>query len=371
MSGNQQPPINEHIFNLGSFRNWIKLLWKSKGIDRKYIPRAMFVTLVSLFTIHLRIYERLRYGNIIKNATIHSSPIFILGHWRSGTTYLHNLMAQDENLGYVSMFQGLAPGLFLVGEKTIKPRIAKDGPQTRLIDNIKFSVDAPQEEEMAFANMSLNTIMHLFSFPRLARDFEKFAIFDDETDSCIPEWTKVFLEILRKATFKSGNKRLVLKSPPHTGRIKTLLKLFPEAKFIHIYRNPYRIFPSTIGLYKSMMWRLQLQDISPDEVEKIILRVYKKLMQKFIDEKGLIPSENLIEIAFEDLEEGPLELLQTIYEHLNLSGFEEAEPHFRTYIDSQAGYQKLKYEFSSDVIEKVNKHWEFALKEWDYEIIEI
>ena len=33
-------------------------------------------------------------------------------------------------------------------------------------------------------------------------------------------------------------KRIVLKSPAHTARVRVLLELFPKARFVHIIRDP-------------------------------------------------------------------------------------------------------------------------------------
>ena len=44
----------------------------------------------------------------------------------------------------------------------------------------------------------------------------------------------------------------MLKSPTHTARVRTILEVFPDAKFIHIVRDPLVLFPSTVRLWKSL-----------------------------------------------------------------------------------------------------------------------
>ena len=360
----------EHPLAFGSFSNWLRLLWQSRDIDRKYIPRLLFVSFSTLLTSPLRFYERLRYGSAVRSATIHPSPVFIVGHWRTGTTHLHNLMCQDRNLGYLSTFQAFAPGLCLVGEKTIKPplaMIARWLHPTREIDNIPLSFDAPEEEDLAIANMSPYSFLHLYTFPRQAPYFfERFALFNGLPEKTRTEWKEIYLAVLRKASLKSGGKRLVIKNCADSGRIETLLELFPDAKFIHICRNPYHVFHSTLFLYRTVLPRSQVQEIGPDQVEAYVLRFYALLMQKFLGAKTLIPPGNLVEVRFEDLESAPLDLLRRVYEGLGLPGFSEAEPAFRSYIDSVTGYQKNEYVATDDVIEKVNQHWRFALDAWGY-----
>jgi len=147
-----------------------------------------------------------------------------------------------------------------------------------------------------------------------------------------------------------------------------LLELFPDAKFIHIYRNPYNIFRSTQHLYRIVMERAQLQEIDPSEHGNWVLRFYSQLMQRLLADKTLIPAGNLVEVRYEDLDKEPLAQLRRIYETLSLPGFAEAEPAFRAYLDSIAGYQKLAHKsLDNSVITKINQNWQFAFDALGYE----
>ena len=161
MTTQKSNPKLESPLVFGSFRNWLQLLWNSKGIDWEYLPRILVVLLTTFLTIPLRIYEQIRYGKIIKNTEIHPSPIFIIGHWRTGTTHLHNILCQDKRFGYVTTFQAMAPGFFLMGEKRIKKLLAevtKKRTTTRIIDNIPLLLDGPQEEDYAIADSPCKTM---------------------------------------------------------------------------------------------------------------------------------------------------------------------------------------------------------------------
>jgi len=376
MAQQKRPRLYEHPFIFGSFWSWIKLLWQNRSIDRQFIPRALFVTLVSLLTSPLRIYESLRFGRTVKKTVVHPSPIFIIGHWRSGTTHLHNILVRDKNLGCVSMWQAFAPGLCLIDERVFKNpfnKIAKKWHPTREIDNIPLSMDNPEEEDLAIANMSPYSYLHMYSYPRRATYFFETYItyFGNLPKSTLDKWKKVYLLILRKATLKAGGKRLVIKNCADSARIKALLELFPDAKFIHIYRNPYNIFRSTQHLYRVVMERTQLQEIGQGEHENWVLRFYSQLMQKLLADKSLIPAGNLVEVKYEDLDREPLAQLRKIYETLSLPGFAEAEPAFRAYLDSIAGYQKLAHKQLDDsAITKINRNWQFAFDALGYKRVE-
>jgi len=376
MAQQKRARLFEHPFIFGSFRSWLKVLWGNRGIERKFIPRVLFVTLVSLSTSPLRIYESLRFGRTVRRTAVHPSPIFIIGHWRSGTTHLHNILVRDKNLGCVSMWQAFAPGLCLIDERVLKNpfnKVAKRMHPTREIDNIPLSLDNPEEEDLAIANMSPYSYLHMYSYPRRATYFfERYVTyFNNLPESIISEWKEIYLTILRKATLKAGGKQLVIKNCADSARIKPLLELFPNAKFIHIYRNPYNIFRSTQHLYKVVMERAQLQEVGQGEHENWVLLFYAQLMQKLLADKSLIPAGNLVEVRYEDLDKEPLAQLRKVYETLSLPGFAEAEPAFRAYLDSISGYQKLAHKQLDDsAITKINRNWHFAFDALGYKRIE-
>lgn len=363
-----------HPVTLGSFRSWLRLMRRSNGIDLAYVPRAVAVSAATLATSPLRLYERARYGRTVARTAIHPSPIFILGHWRSGTTHLHNLLCKDTQFGYISVFQAMAPGFCLSGERHLKPLLAmvlRRNHPTRDIDNIPLSLDAPQEEALALANMSPCASLHIYSLPRQAFEiFDKYALLNNLCPAERAEWMATYLTLLRKATLRSGGRRLVLKDPANTGHIRALLELFPDAKFIHICRDPYRVLPSSVGVYKNVLAKSQLHGVTPEQVEDFVLQFYAQLMRKFLAEKPLIPSRNLVEVKYEDLEAAPMHELRRVYDTLSLPGFADVEPALRAYIESVQGFEKNIYSVDDAVIVKVNRHWQFALEEWGYARLE-
>ncbi len=95
------------------------------------VPRFLYAMATSLFLGPFNLHDTLRYRNKIRDTVIDKPPIFIIGHWRSGTTYLHNLITQDHQFAYPSTFQTITPGLFLGSERYIKPIVASSLPPKR------------------------------------------------------------------------------------------------------------------------------------------------------------------------------------------------------------------------------------------------
>ena len=83
-----QRNIQHPLFGI-SPKNWLQLIEKNGGFDKAYLDRAAFITLGSIFTIPARMLFKLMYQSKIDNFQIKHPPVFIIGHWRSGTTYLY------------------------------------------------------------------------------------------------------------------------------------------------------------------------------------------------------------------------------------------------------------------------------------------
>ena len=351
----------------GSFINWVKLLINNGGVDRKYIMRAVLVSVISLLGIPFRFFETAIFSKQIENIQIQYPPIFILGHWRSGTTYLHNLMAQDKNIGFVSTCQTWIPEMFLISQPLWKLITSKVIPNKRPMDNVALSSDLPQEEEYAIGNISQYSFYHGFFFPKnIKKYFKKFVLFEGVSEEIKNDWKYIYMKILKKATFSVNGKRLIIKNPSNTARIKLLLEIFPNAKFIHIYRNPYIVYKSTSHLYKKLLPEFILQDVDEKEIDANILKFYQELMHKFFIYKNIIPIENYVEIKYEDFVGKEVTELKRVYEQLNLPEFEKAEENLKKYLDSQSDYETNKYSFDEETIKKVYEAWKFTIDKWQY-----
>jgi LPS sulfotransferase NodH len=167
-------------------------------------------------------------------------------------------------------------------------------------------------------------------------------------------------------TWKFG-RPLVLKSPPHTCRIRLLLEMFPDARFVHIHRDPYAVFRSTRGTIRTdKTLCLQEASDSPDPDARIIRR-YRIMYDSFFEERHLIPEGRFHELSFEELERDPVGVVRRIYEHLDIHGFEEFEPSLKRYAGSVSGYRKNEFpELPETLREKIAHAWERSFEEWGY-----
>ena len=127
---------------------------------------------------------------------------------------------------------------------------------------------------------------------------------------------------------------------------------------------------STRHFFKTMGPYLHLHTITDHDLDSIILKVYKDLMCKYHKEKTQIPQNNLIEIAFSDLESQPEKILEKIYTQLRLPDYKIAKIKFDKYLEGSKSYKKNKHLIKKEVLDKILNEWGFAMKEWNYEVPE-
>lgn len=343
---------------------WLRLLLKHRfAVDPPYLPRAAFMTFTSALTSVLRVYENRKYGPKVEGVKVRE-PLFILGHWRSGTTYLHNLLSADERFAYPNVWRALNPHTFLSTER-YSAIVKLASPKTRLIDNMDLGADVPFEDEFATCG-TLCSPFFGWVFPDWAKHYDRYLTFRDVPEEEIARWKASLILFYKKLTWKFG-KPLVLKSPPHTARVRLLLEMFPDARFVHIYRDPYTVFQSTRRQTQVMESATRLQNPRSLDLDDRILDRYKTLYDAFFEEKPLIPEGRFYEVGFEELEKDPVAEVRKIYEHLGIPGFEAFEPALRRYVGSISSYRKNEYQELPAVLRKeILAAWKRSFDEWRY-----
>lgn len=349
--------------------DWWSLLRANRfDVDPAYWHRAVFITLTSLVNSSLRRNEKRIYDQAVADVRI-KPPLFILGHWRSGTTLLHYLLAQDtDQFAYPNTYQAVNPQTFLTTEEKNARRFAWLVPKTRPMDNMALSFHTPQEDEFAPCLMTLRSLYLGISFPRRADYYSRYLSFRDVPKEDVEAWTQALLWFLKKLTLKY-NRPLLLKSPAHTARIRLLLTLFPDARFVHIHRNPYAVFQSFQHYFDTALWYTYLQRPDLAAIDDGILRRYNTLYDAFFAERQLIPQGQFHEICFEELERAPVPEIKRLYDHLGLLGFTDFQPKLQAYVDTLADYRKNEFpQLAPPLRAKIARTWHRSFQEWGYPI---
>jgi len=172
---------------------------------------------------------------------------------------------------------------------------------------------------------------------------------------------------LKGIAYYGKKKDLLLKNPHNTGRVKELLELFPEVKFVFIHREPTTVFRSTQQLYNRMLSSQFLQHCDQREIEDLILESNGRILRKYLSDRVLIPEGRLVEIAFDTLEKDPLKTMEHMYTSLGLDGFDNALPYLCEYLDSVTHYQRNTYRLlPQHLLQRIQKEWAFWFEEFGY-----
>jgi len=211
------------------------------------LGRVLFLLQSAFWSSFFSRLEQLRYGELLKQIPQPTNPIFIIGHWRTGSTFLHQLMSRDPGLAAPTLFQVALPENFLISYRFYKPILGSLLGEYRPMDNVKIGFDEPQEDEYAIFRLTSFSPLEQLLFPRKKEYFLFTARFLPKTDD-LEQYGKSLANFYKKIVFISG-KKVISKNPFNSLRIPFLSALFPEAKFIHIVRHPYAIVPSTRHLW--------------------------------------------------------------------------------------------------------------------------
>ena len=177
---------------------------------------------------------------------------------------------------------------FFLSQIWLKPIVWLTMPASRPMDNMASGPDLPQEDEFAICTLGGPTPYLSMAFPNLPRPHQNLIDMKDVSEKDRSLLAKT-LSFFTKALTLRHRKRLLLKSPPHTGRIEFLREQFPGAKFIHITRDPYRVIPSTIRLWQRLdrVNGFQIPNYSRESLKQYVLRTFRKMYEAFAEQTAL------------------------------------------------------------------------------------
>lgn len=323
----------------------------------------LFVFLMSLLNAPLIIADKII--TVLRNPRKVKSPVFIIGHPRSGTTYLHNLMMKDPQFSTPQLYEVLFPNypntFGAVLKRIIHPLIPGKRPQ----DNVAIDMDSPQEEEFGMAGRSGFSFFNGFYFPRKFKEnLDQNVLF--KTVQHKKRWQKAFIQYIRKIKTKKGN-TIVLKSPANMGRIAAILEIFPDAKFIHIHRHPEDTFRSSLHLFEEVLPQTSFQTIGAKEMLENAFYMYEKLFDKFFMDQKKVPQEQWAEVAFEDLRNNPAKTMQNIYRSVRLVPSSELQNEWKKLETKNAVYQMNKHlPLPSEVKKRLQKAGQKVYLNYNY-----
>ncbi len=332
---------------------WLSLLSRNRfGISPVRLPLGTTITLASLFNSMLRQISESIYAHRAEQTEIKHAPLFIIGHWRTGTTLLHELLSCDARFGFASTYACMAPHHFLMTERFLSQLLPFMLPKQRPMDNMSLGWGRPQEEEFALLLLGLPSIYSHFAFPLQKAGFTMHVDPTNLPEQEIRRFREGLLWFIRRLTLKNPH-RLVLKSPLHTFRIELLADLFPAAQFIHMVRNPFDVVPSTLRMWEKMVQAMGLNTRQHPDMETNLFNLFTAMYRRFEQSRPMLNAAQLCEVRYEELVSDPIQQIERIYQELSLGDFDPAYPAVAKYLDTTKNYRPNHYGVAAELSSRI------------------
>jgi hypothetical protein len=321
------------------------------------------VTGCTLLNSALARLQALLYGRRIAATQVDESPVFIVGHWRSGTTYLHELLSLDPRFVSPTTYQCFVPHHFLISHWILSRLLWI--PARRPMDNVRLGWNQPQEDEFALCIMGVPSPYVRLAFPNHPAEYLEFLDMAGVDEAAVRQWKDAMLRFMRLVS-AVDNKRLLLKSPTHTGRIRTLLELFPQAKFLHIVRDPLTVIPSTVRLWQSLETVQSLQRPRFEQLVEYVFEAFQRMYRGFDAAQGLVAPHQLHTVKYEQLVKDPVGEVATIYQQLELGDLDAVRRPLEEYARTAKQYQTNQYPLPSVVRDEIARRCADYIQRYGY-----
>jgi hypothetical protein len=359
---------------------WGRLLAQHRyAISPSRLPLVLQISAMSVVNSTLGSIQNLVFSDRIAASTIDVPPIFILGHCRTGTTYLHELIALDDAFTAPTSLECVAPSQFLVAGWMARI-LSFMLPKKRPMDDMLVGLDRPQEDEIALVNLGFSSPLESLIFPNHRPAGSQFLNITDLSPDQLEPWKAGLRRFLQSVNFRCRRElpdratRIISKSPQHTARIRTLCEMFPSAQFIHTVRHPYEVFASTMRLMRVMFGFVGVQKpvLGPlpgggPSLEEYVIDTMDLLYRDFFAETAMLAPGRLSQVRYEDLVLRPIDEVGRIYGELGLGSIEPMRPKLEAYLASIKEYKPNRLRISDEHKALVNHRWRWYLDRFGYQ----
>ncbi len=318
--------------------------WKTFGFGSIFL-RWLLITPIFIGFTHLTLFlDRIFFFQYRKVQV--KNPIFIIGHPRSGNTFLHNLLTQTGEFAGFQTWEVIFPSL--TARVLFKPLInylIKKNRSSLVPEKIGHgvSLEKVEEEELLFFH-KLDT-QFVWARSPLGfddREHREFRFHDQQPKSRRYSSANFLKGCLQRQIYYTGKSQMILQTLQSVHRIKTLLEIFSDAKFIYLVRSPYETIPSHL----SVLWflldhQIGVNNIPPDKLKLYFERRYRYNIDIYryfynLQKNQEIPQDSFMVLPYKQLRS---DLDKTIEKVAEFTGIEPSTQ-LRKIIEEQALVQK-------------------------------
>lgn len=306
------------------FAATMRLLAAHGGIEPAAIPAvALMVASHGLRFLSCELEIR-RARRRAASAPPMPDPVFIFGHWRSGTTLLANLMSFDEGYLFPTLVEVVSPHDFFPSplERLSRRWLPLLFPEMRPMDGapVPMRGNFPQEDEMALAALGQPSFFNALYFPGDAQATAvREVFFDGLTAGEIARWRGAQEAFIRKLALLNPGRTPLIKNPAHAARLDLLRETYPQARFILLRRDRDEVTASMHRLFERLWPLLALQRHDPAAIPDLVGGIHDRMQASIDRDWPLLPEESRIEVGFADLVADPLGTVRRVQARLGRS----------------------------------------------------
>ena len=276
-----------------------------------------------------------------------AEPVFVIGLPRSGTSLLFNLLSQDKAHRSPQYWEIMHLLPIPKNEKRIQKRKLHTNIELKLAKTIipklkaihTITAETPEEcQQIATMNVKSFVYMCMAHVPEYI-DYLKSTSFESVF--------KLHKKFYQSLELNGRPKRWLLKDPSHIGHLPEILNEYPNAKFIHIHRDPTESVASFCSLTKNVRQAFS-KTIDTNTIGQTVVDFWNHNLCKGMEDRKALLKDQIVDIQYADFIKNPIDHIKNAYVQLNFDMDLETENRMQKYLQDDNEALKTEHKYSLD-----------------------
>lgn len=267
-----------------------------------------------------------------------TKPLYIIGQGRSGTSMLHNILAEDPDNGTTLQWENMFP--CPPPEKETyhtDPRIERAEGLIQMVNHVVPEVASMHEFAARIPSEIINLHCLAFRSPwwlSFGGQSQAYAEYLQKQDMIpVYQYQKRLLKLLQ---WKNPRKHWIIKSPLCISYIPQILETYPDVGFVSPHRDPVKALSSVINLMGTLFWSRTDNPYNGNEFDALTnADLGAMIMSQPIEllESGVLPKEQLCNLHYADLIADPIAAVAGIYHYFGMQFTDRGRAILQQYMD--------------------------------------